>query len=650
MAGTPEQWIGVYMNKSEEFRKKYLVFEKKYLESEKQYQDYRKTSEASIEGYRQYQMMYLESERKYLEYEKKYQDYCKTSEASLDGYRQYQKKYMECGAALEEETRQKLEVAKSNQELKGEIQTLKADYSKLEKHAKNCEKATGKAQKDEKGAKGHADHLINSQKGQLKNAERRYEIAARELKDWKDRYGESVNKPAEDLHALQVSVAEWQAKAEQARTEIASLEGQIQGTPEQIGLHQALEQWQEHQGCSAEFAELEDKLDDAKKREKKLQSELTASKQQHQKAKAANKALQTKSQHEQTAEDHQQKTNNYMERIAQLESALKASIEEIKTLHEDVTRLEDENVNLQIPEKIDVDMADDDMADKSKLLSDLKALQELHQKTELDMNALQAEAIKFKQENSAFQDYDKTRSEMVQKLESDFRTAKAEHQATKSDMEILQRKADQLESELGITKQKQQKSESNLEALQGKADRLEKDLEITLGNYQTMKSDTETLQGKADQLEKDLEITLEKYQTMKSDTETLRGKANQLESDLSTTREQYQMVKSDMETLQEKADTLEKEKDRLQFEASEKSGQDKEGNNKIANAVQSNIEERVESLKHGAILNKPEQDAKAQQPRVKTSKGDELSKVSSSAYIHYAHPSLSLLFIANSLC
>ena len=596
MAGTPEQWIGIYMNKSEEFRKKYLVFEKKYLESEKQYQDYRKTCESNLEG-----------------------------------YRQYQKKYIECGAALEEETRQKLQAAKSNEQLKGEIQTLKADYSKLESHAKACEKVTNKGLKDVRAAKGYADHLVNSQKGQTKNAERRYEAAAQELKAWKDRYGESVNKPAEDLHALQVSVAEWQGKAEQARIEIASLEGQIQGTPEKIGLHQALEQWEEHQGCSAEFAELEDKLDDAKRREKKLQLELTSSKQQHQKAKAANKALQTKDHFEPTTED-QQETNNYMERIAQLESALKASTEEIKTLQEDVNRLEGDKENLRIPEKIDVDMTDDDMLDKSKLLSDLKALQERHQQTELELNALEAEAQKLKQDNSAFQDYDKTRNEMVQKLESDLRTAKAEHQATKSDMEILQRKADQMESELSITKQEQQKSVSNLEALQGKADQMESELSITKQERQKSESNSEALQGKADRLEKDLETTLEKYQTMKSDTETLQGKANKLESDLSTAREQYRTVKSDIGTLQEKADTLQKEMGRLQFEA-EKSGQDKEGNNGIANAVQPNIEEPVESLKQGANSGKPEQVAKAQHPRVETSKGNELSHVSSSANI-----------------
>ena len=87
-----------------------------------------------------------------------------------------------------------------------------------------------------------------------------------------------------------------------------------------------------------------------------------------------------------------------------------------------------------------------------------------------------------------------------------------------------------------------------------------------------------------------------------------------------------------METLQEKADTLEKENGRLQIEASEKSGQDKEVKNEMANAVQPNIEERLESLKQGTNSGKPEQVAKAQQPRVETSKGGGLSQVSSSAY------------------
>ena len=588
MAGKLEDWLSMYMTKAEEWEKKY--------------KDLLKIDQ--------------DLEKKYRVLEKKYQE--------------HQKKYQECGAALEDDSVKKAEVEAFNEGLKGELRTLKSDFARLQKHIQNCEKSTNKAQKDSQHARAYADHVVNSQKGQLRNAERRYELAARELKEWKDKYGDSVNKPAEDQHALQMSVAELQSKAEQARNEIASLEGQIQGTPEQIGLHQALEQWEEHQGCSAEFAELEDKLDDSKRREKKLESDLAASRQQYHKAKHNNKALQIQNQLEQTTQD-QEKTNNYMQRIMQLESDLKASIEEIKALQGQVNQLEQDKETLLHQEKIDVDMTDDDLLDKAKVVSDLKALQERHRRTELDMIALKAKAEQIGQANNALQINDKTRNDMFQKLESDLGTAKAEHQATKSNMEILQIKADQLELDLGVAKEQHQKSKSNMEALQEKADQSELDLSTTKQEHEKSKSNLDALQGKADRLELDLETTLEKYRTVKSDMGTLQGKADELESELGATREQYQTLKSDNETLQEKADTLEKEKDRLQFEASEKSGQQKKGNNETVDAVQPDIEDRVESPKQGS--SKPEQDDKTQQLRIETPKGAELSQVSSSTYI-----------------
>lgn len=106
-----------------------------------------------------------------------------------------------------------------------ENSTLKEAYAKLEKHTKNCEKATNKAQRDVKHAKGYADHIVGSQKGNLKSAERRYEEAARELKEWRDRYGWAVEKPAEEKAALHRRLSEWQSKAEKAWNEIAALKG-----------------------------------------------------------------------------------------------------------------------------------------------------------------------------------------------------------------------------------------------------------------------------------------------------------------------------------------------------------------------------------------------------------------------------------------
>ena len=129
---------------------------------------------------------------------------------------------------LQEQIVAKAALSTSNERLTAENERLKEELQKLEKDTKNCEKATTKAQKEAKNAKGNADHLINSQKGQLKSAERRYAEAARDLAEWRDRYGWAVGKPAEENAALQARLSEWQSKAEKARNEIAALKGGLQ--------------------------------------------------------------------------------------------------------------------------------------------------------------------------------------------------------------------------------------------------------------------------------------------------------------------------------------------------------------------------------------------------------------------------------------
>lgn len=120
-------------------------------------------------------------------------------------------------------------ITTANQTLTAENQRLEEAYQKLEKHTKNCEKATNKAQKEALHAKGQRDHVISTQKGQLKSAERRYEEAARELREWRGKYG-SVEKAAEERDALQKRLSGWQSKAEKAQNEIAPLkEGGLQG-------------------------------------------------------------------------------------------------------------------------------------------------------------------------------------------------------------------------------------------------------------------------------------------------------------------------------------------------------------------------------------------------------------------------------------
>lgn len=125
---------------------------------------------------------------------------------------------------------QAVDLVATNTALTAENRTSKDSFAKLQTHTKNCEKATNKAQKDAQNAKGNANHLINSQKGQLRNAERRYETSARELREWKERYG-WMEKPCVEYLAEQRRL-EWQSKAEMARAEIAELE---RGSPGSCG-------------------------------------------------------------------------------------------------------------------------------------------------------------------------------------------------------------------------------------------------------------------------------------------------------------------------------------------------------------------------------------------------------------------------------
>lgn len=143
----------------------------------------------------------------------------------------------------------------ANQQLTAENRSLNEDYKRLEKHTKNCEKATNKAQKEAKNAKGYADHLISSQKGHLKSAERRYEDATRDLKEWRDRYGWSVEKPAEEEAALQKDLSEWQSKAEKAQNEITALRGGLlgqQGGTEAAGKQSSTKTEEESSSTEAE--------------------------------------------------------------------------------------------------------------------------------------------------------------------------------------------------------------------------------------------------------------------------------------------------------------------------------------------------------------------------------------------------------------
>ena len=530
---------------------------------------------------------------------------------------------------LEAETRLKVEWKTKNGQLKADIEERKEAYTKLEKHAKACEKATGKAQRDANHAVGLTNHLLSTQKGQLKSAERRYGEAARDLKQWRDKYGWSVNKPAEENDALQASLSEWQSKAEKAQNVIASLEEQVQGTPDQVGLHQALEEWTEHQACSEEFAKLEDKIHDGLTVKQKLESDLSATKEQYQKAleelqvrvnelEQANKALQpvqvTADQVEQanktyqgvqvTAEQLEQADKTFQElqgKAGQYElhiQKLQADLEAGKEQHQEVEaymkallavlrqaqqadeasedQVQTDDINMSDDQIRDEDMLDDETLGQKKLMLGLKALAERYQKKESDQKALQEES---------------------DQLASDLKTTKEQWQIAESNMNILQETADQLESSLKTTKDQYQTTKSKMDALQTKADQLEQtnttlqeeasqlgsDLKTTKEQWQIAESNMNILQETADQLESSLKTTKDQYQTKKSHMDALQTKADQLEQtnttlqeeasqlelDLKITKDQHQATKSNMDALQTKADQLEQTNTTLQEEASQ---------------------------------------------------------------------------------
>lgn len=507
-------------------------------------------------------------------------------------------KLRDASQALEDETRRKTGLQTKTDQLTAEIRRNNEAYAKLEKHAKNCEKATGKAQKEIKHAKGYADHLISSQKGNLRSAERRAADATRELKEWRGKYGESVEGPAEEKEALHTRISEWQSKAQKAENQITLLEAQIQGTPDQIGLHQALEQWEEHQGCSVEVRDLEDLVHDGKLVKEKLESDLVSIKERYQRAKSdvsalrskvdaleqANKALRrlqvTADQPEEASKDNQElqvkadqleqankalqelrikveqleqankslqdqdKTHHYVQHIQKLESDLKASTEQYQIAEGDLKAFQEKvNEVFRYQGEANVDMLDDDKLNKETLESCLKAFREQHQKLESDKRELQDKAEQLEQANKALLDQEKSHNDMLQKLESDQRASEERFQELESNNNALQERADQLESDLTATGEQYDITKYNMQALQGEADQLEVDLTTARAQHQATKSNMEALQEKADQLEQA--------------NKTCQDKADQLESDVQSVKAQYQSTKSNMEALQVKADGLE---------------------------------------------------------------------------------------------
>ena len=557
----------------------------------------------------QYRFDELETEHKKLKDDfSKLEEYTKECEKGTN-QDQNKNSLTAYAAALEEETRKKTELQASNDELLNGMRGVEEEFAKFKVHVKNCENAVKTAQKEAKDAKGFADHRINSQKGQLRNAERQWDRTSRELRVWTEKYG-TVDTPAQEKLALQQSVTELQSKAEEARNQITMLETQIRGTPEQMGLHQALEQWEEHKGCGKDIMELEDKLDDSQKREQKLQSDLTAIKQKYQGAKADIETLQTQLGQISQGQDN----TNYVQRILQLESDLQVSVIrnqkielDLKAVQEIANQLFLAQGTFQNQEKIDVNMSDDDTLDKAKLDSYLKAFQEQHQQTESEMNALKARADQLEQTNKALQDNDKTRNDFLEKLQSDIKTSKESHQATISDMEVLQGNADQLEKDLGITKEQHHESKSSMAALQEKVKKLESDLGAASGKHQTVEAKMKEVQAKANEHETDLgiakmdlETAKNEYQTVKSELEDLQGKANGLQ-------ESNQLFEQKQKELYEEMDDY-----RRLYEASQKAGQDKNGGHETAGVK----EGEIELLKQQAGSSKLEHEIKTQQSQV----------------------------------
>ena len=603
---------------------------------------------------------------------------------------------------LQDEQGRTNQLQSDNKKLEALINTQKKDVLKLTLHAKKCEAATAKAQKEAKHAKGGADHAVNSQKGQLKSAERRYEETARELRQWKDKYGESVDTPAEEKHALQQSVADLQSKAEETRSEIASLEAQIQGTPEQVGLHQALEEWEEHQKCSEGFAELEDQVHDAKIRQQKLESDLTASRQHCQKVKSDLKALQSKQaeqlkqnndstqdqnkvdeyirytqqlesdlrvsrdQHQQKdaefsvlranatlleqtnkAMRDQDKTSEYAQYIQQLKSDLEAS----KTQHEQTkTELEVlQQKASQLQAESDVTMVDDDMLRRMQLQTDLKTHQEQLRKAESNMETLQKKADDLEQANIALQEQDKSRQNSSQKLELDLQASRDQCQQLESNLQAGKDRCQQLESDLTSLRQENQTSATDIEALKKGVDELDAFYKTASAQRETAQVNMKAIQDKANQLESDLSMKEQQYQTSISNTGALQGKIDRLESSLDFAKVQFNTAASDLKTIKAKADELEqankvyqeKDMERLQAKTSKKVELDQNGNDGAAGALQQD-EGRMKSVDVETSSMKPEQDTKTQQPRAGR------SQVSS--FTHILEPSTFLFHLAYNPC
>ena len=523
-----------------------------------------------------------------------------------------------CREALHNEEIKRNDLQTDNKKLTAAIQRSEDEYSKLEKHTKNCEKATEKAQKETKFAAAHADNLINSQKSQLKKAEWKYETTASDLKNWTDKYGSSVDKPANDKHDLQLKVFEWQSKAEKACNEIALLEAQIQGSPEQVGLHQALEEWEEHQACSAELGDLQDRLHDEILRRQESESDLSTSKQRHQKTKSDLKASQIKAAQFEQAYNSikgQDKISVYSQRIRQLESDLQASEarhqkseEDKKVLQEKADQLEKTDETSRGQEGSDFNLLEDHRLEKQKLESDLKTFQERYYKAESDVKSLQEKSHWLEQANQALKDQDNSRIDMLQKLESDQNANREQLQKTELDRKTLQEKAGQLEVDLRTAEERLQTAKSEKEVLQEKAHQMETNLIATKERYETEYSYKMVHQEKAHQLGLDLEKTKEQYQTTKSMVETLQIKTHQLEQA--------------NELLQEQVN------ERLQAKTFDKKENDQEGHDEVADTVRRD-EERMKLLDLKSDSEDAEQNRKNQRLRIQTPKEANRVQVSS---------------------
>ena len=489
------------------------------------------------------------------------------------------KKLDEASQALEDEATRTAQYQMANEYLQKEGQNLKTAYAKLENHAKECEKAVEKAQKSSKYDKNWAESTVKIQRVHLKTAEQTIEERNKSLWEWRSKYGWNVDLPAQEKLALQASLAEWQSKAETAQIQIASLEEQIQGTPDRIGLHQALEQWDEHQACSAGFADLEDKIYDANMLKEKLESELKTIKQRYQKAKSEITELQDRVKQLEEASMTSQGLPITSEQVEQAEKAFQELQTKANQLEQDNQALQNQDKTSEYIQRI------------QKLESDLKAVTEERQATDVKMKALEEQNNQLQQANNAFLGQDGSHTEMLQRLESGLKLEQEQHQATKLNMEALQGKADQLESDLRVAKEQNQTINSNAEALQAKTGQLESGLTAAKEQNETINSNAEALQGKACQLESDLTAAKEQNQKTNLSMEALQGKADQLDSHLRAANNHDQTTTSSMEALQEKVDQLESEL-KTQKEHNQKLKSDLEMREDDADQLRSELEKK----------------------------------------------------------